>query len=414
MQTIPLKKLLSILKRQNIFVEIVEPPLFHDEPRFFCYTSYISEKNPGKYPQTASGVSLLSPQKALYKCLMESAERYCLLHVSPHLKIKRGTQKTVKDTAFDASVFRREFTKMQCDWIQGNNVINGQKILFPLQMVYLFNFPKENSLGPLTSNGAAIGTTSEQAITNAMYELIERDAFMTSYLIRAAIPRIDVTLYRNKSKIIDRAINETQANKLELYVFDITNDLQIPSFLSLIVDKTGVGPLLSAGAKTNFNWHRALEGSIEEAFLTRPWIRMHMLDSAPQKENKTTLNTHTSRGLYWAPISQLKNINYLLNQPMQGYKPSKHAKAASTSPAKELKKLQQVLTDKKCQIYTINVTHKKLKELPLCAYKVVIPQLQPLYLDEQNSMINWPRLKKVALFWNISSIRLNKEPHFFL
>lgn len=123
-----------------------------------------------------------------------------------------------------------------------------------IERIYIPNFEE---------GGIGVGFDKERAQLTALYELIERDAFMPYFLLgNIPIRRID-------TKIISLGLKKLGLEGLPLKYsfisFDITNDIQIPSILTVIYDKNV--NFFSVGIKSNVNPMTAFIGSLEEAIL---------------------------------------------------------------------------------------------------------------------------------------------------
>jgi len=111
--------------------------------------------------------------------------------------------------------------------------------------------------------GIGVGFDKECASLAALYELIERDAFMPYFLLE------DIPIRPINIKHVELELNKFGIGKLPLnytcMFFDITNDLGIPSMATCVRKKrTG---LISVGIKSNIDPAIALCGSLEEALL---------------------------------------------------------------------------------------------------------------------------------------------------
>lgn len=134
------------------------------------------------------------------------------------------------------------------------------------------------------STGAAGGGSLTAALTRGIFEIVERDSFVIAYLNKIRFPK--VSLDSVKDEYVQFLLEMLKRYRLAIHVIDITNDLKIPCFLSIIVNKTGIGPAVSTGLKCHLDPIEAITGSIEEAFNVRTWTRQNYEDN-PKKEKKT-------------------------------------------------------------------------------------------------------------------------------
>ncbi|WP_367128785.1 TOMM precursor leader peptide-binding protein [Saccharothrix sp. HUAS TT1] len=112
-------------------------------------------------------------------------------------------------------------------WVHGWSYTHARPVAVPEHVAYW-----GPAVGPRfvdeTSNGCGAGNSLTEAVLYGLFEVAERDAFLTAWYGRARLPRLrvrdDVT-----GHIADRL--DQLGYRLELY--DATNDLGVPSVLSL-------------------------------------------------------------------------------------------------------------------------------------------------------------------------------------
>ncbi len=171
---------------------------------------------------------------------------------------------------------------------------------------------KEPILGPLISTGAAGGFSHEETLLNGIYEIVERDAFMTTYLNKIAVQKVDIRSLQNST--IQKTIASCFRYKLDPYVFNITNDLGIPSFMTILIDRTGIGPAVSVGLKSGLNSVGTIIGSLTEALQIRISIRNRLLQDR-RKRKITEVKTIDDRAYMWSSTKMIHHLNYLLLLP---------------------------------------------------------------------------------------------------
>jgi ribosomal protein S12 methylthiotransferase accessory factor len=81
------------------------------------------------------------------------------------------------------------------------------------------------------SNGAAAGNTTEEAILQGLLELIERDACAVWWFNRALRPALD--LEGSREPFVQRALQRYASAGRELWVLDLTSDLQVPVYAAV-------------------------------------------------------------------------------------------------------------------------------------------------------------------------------------
>ncbi|MBI2022527.1 YcaO-like family protein [Candidatus Daviesbacteria bacterium] len=413
-----ISKLLIEMESQGILKQIAAQEHAPDEPKMFVYSGWLN--SPSKklsdgntWTGSAGGFSFTSRELALLKCFVEAAERFCNVCYKNKDLITSSFNK-LKHTALDPTVFtsNHDTKNVILRWIKAKDLLHGKVCLIPAQTVF-FNYKfvaNEPHLTELISTGAAGGFDFENTLLRGIYEIIERDAFMTVYLTKARIPRIDLSKVNDNK--VKKILETVKRYRLEVEIFDLTNNLNIPSFLAILIDQTGLGPSISLGLKSSLNFKTAVVGSMEESFHTRPWMKKEVLS---RQDNKFTfdlnrVNTLLDRGLFWTSPSMIKSLGFLLNQPKTKLK----FDFERLSPKNELKRVLKLLKDHNIPAFYVDITMKNFKKLGYIALKAVLPTLQPLFLHESHRELRWERIKEVSSYFGQKKIAINSIPHPFL
>ncbi|MRB61796.1 bacteriocin biosynthesis protein SagD, partial [Bacillus thuringiensis] len=80
--------------------------------------------------------------------------------------------------------------------------------------------------------GLATGSTRLQAVENAALECIERDAIVITWLNQLSVPLIDQQTKPDES--VQYYLKIANENGFEVFFFDITTDIKIPTYLVLV------------------------------------------------------------------------------------------------------------------------------------------------------------------------------------
>ncbi len=81
------------------------------------------------------------------------------------------------------------------------------------------------------SNGCAAGNTLEEAILQAFYELVERDAFAIWWYNRIQAPAVDLTSFDEEYLVA--ALEYYNQRGCELGMLDVTSDIEVPAFIAV-------------------------------------------------------------------------------------------------------------------------------------------------------------------------------------
>jgi len=378
---------------------------FTDEPKFYQF-SCISEDL-----EVESSALDINETKAKVRSLSEYLERFCLNNISKKMYFERYLD--ISDNSLNPSRllnFREEDMRMnikeysdkinstKIHWVKGRDESSLKEIFVPAQQIYVTDFFEEPLIRPRISTGAATHNSHLEAINNGIMENIERDSFMINYLSKNKIPRIKLD---GKLMQIE---NYFSRYLLELNIFETTTDLEIPSFMCLNFDRTSLGPSVSVGLKAGLNPKSAITGAIMESQQVRQWMRfLYYKDNPKVPSEKREIIEAKDRGLFWYGIDKIKNLDYMANNPKL-----KNINEIKT-PKISKEDLVHYLKDKKIDTYSVDISHKKIRESGFHVVKVVQPQLHPLFLDERFPCFYSERLDK-----HLKNKKVNYFPHPFI
>lgn len=401
-------KLLS----RNIFDwgRIYKNPWYNDEPKIFGYSLNYSSHD------SASGFSF-DKRKALVRLLGEAVERESLLSFKPKIKKTEKIEKIKEDflNPLDFELFskiqlrKKSFKKFRIDnsstfrWSEAQSLIDDKEIIVPTQLIlYKKNISDEPTILNPTSSGVAAGPNLEFALCKAMFEMIERDSFLAHYLNKLSSPKVDLRSFDDPR--IENILRIFKRYNLEILVLDAATDLGVPSFVALTIDRTGLGPAVSVGLKSDFNIPDAIIGAIEESLMTRSWIRDKYVYSALKKMRNSNLISIEDRAYFWFDKKMLNNLEFWLKT-----KKIKKQSDFNSISAYKLKDLIERFRKCDMSVYYVDITDRKFDGFSVV--RVIIPKLLQMYLDERYPHFGSQRIFKLSYKNNYI---LNRVPHPFL
>jgi ribosomal protein S12 methylthiotransferase accessory factor len=378
---------------------------FTDEPKFYQFSCISPDL------EVESSALDINETKAKIRSLSEYLERFCLNNVSKKVYLERYSD--ISNNSLDPSRFLnfreediginiKEYSNkikdVRIHWVRGRDENNLKEIFIPAQQIYVTDFFEEPLIRPRISTGAATHNSYLEAINNGVMENIERDSFMINYLSKEKIPKIKLG---GKLKQVENYFNRYL---LELNIFETTTDLGIPSFMCLNLDRTSLGPSVSVGLKAGLNPIKAIEGAIMESQQVRQWMRFLYYKDRPKipLEKKEIIEAK-DRGFFWYGVDKIKNLDYLIK--------NSNSKNMSEIKIPKISKgeLVHYLKEKEIDTYSVDISHKKIKESGFHVVKVVQPQLHPLFLDERFPCFYSERLNKI-----LKNKKINSFPHPFI
>jgi|TARA_Y100000034_G_scaffold136434_1_gene212877 ribosomal protein S12 methylthiotransferase accessory factor len=379
---------------------------FTDEPKFWMYSCVSNE---GIYESSSLDED---KQFAKIKALGEYIERYCLDNPQQDFfyesfnKIEGDAVNPSdfvnfrdKDLNFRKKEYLEKIKSSKIKWVEGRSEPDGSKTLIPAQLVYVdYDFNGEPMIRPRVSTGAATHETVDEAFYSGILENIERDSYMISFLSKKFLPKINL---RNG---FSRELDYFKRYLLDLHVFETTTELGIPSFMCFNLDKTGLGPAVSVGLKSDLDPRKAIIGSINESQQVRQWIRnLWIQRGSPKVSRSEDIKEIEDRGFYWYGLDRINDLDYLLNS--SDIKDVREIQ----SQVDEKKDLVEHLKEKGIDTYSVDLTAEQFREEGFYVVRAIQPQLHPLFLDEAFPCYWSERLEK-----ELNGREVNKTPHPFM
>lgn len=397
---------------------------FHDTPPVFSArlrAAFREDRSDGRKPIRgySHGVSF-DFEEALSKAVGELLERYFLtlykrenlIKASPrdltgagknHLDIRNlagfsNTQKKFYP--------RRQWTdKSILFWVEGAELLSNTPALLPAQLVF-WNYKYlpgagEPFLQESNTNGCAGHFTRTEAILEAIYENIQRDAFLIYWLNALAPPRISAETIENEE--LRKTLQDFSDYGLETVFLNTTLDCRVPSCIAVLLDHTGIGPKVSVGGGCSPNMERAMLRSLIEAFSVYYWVR------TMAERKRFTLGKNykpftspsidqEKRLLLWGNIKMFPKFKHFLGGRVQSFADTAGSFPPSfPSPDEELHAVLEVFQNlgEGYEVFIYEARHKVLESIGFHSVTTIIPKLIPLYLREADAPLGATRLKEV-------------------
>jgi putative methanogenesis marker protein 1 len=289
-------------------------------------------------------------------------------------------------------------------WVVGHNLLSQCDVLVPAESA---GYHWEIALcGPLASlgstNGLASGNVVEEAICQALCELIERDAWTLADIGAHLIPwtrrrlvepetaesgNDDFEIFQSLELENDRVLELFESAGLQPVLHDITSDIGIPTVFAAVLDDAFPDlPMIHAGLGTHPDVHVAVRRALTEAAQSRCVdIQGVREDLCPEDADQTVFNTHTRR------ISKVNRGIWTINH-------SRIRKSISDLPSAVCDDVQEdldhiLLKLKQRGINQVIVVDLSPDGAPYSVVRVIVPGLETW-------SVNHSRLGKRALeFW---------------
>lgn len=420
-----------IFDHPNLVQRVRRIPNYNDEPQLYHFISqFIENDNLTTRELGSASGSSFEENRAYVKLLGETIERYALGVLNNRLVYKTYNELNAKkQVALNPNKFvparfpgicaidLSKYLTTKLHWVEGISLVTNQKIYVPAQLIfvpYLYQGSEPVIQTPI-STGAAAGETIYDAIYRGICEVIERDSFMIHYYNYINSPKINLQDLEDKK--ISKIVRIFKRYNLEVCVNDITTDIGIPAVVSIVIDRTGMGPAVSVGLKAGFDINENVIGAIEEALMIRSWIRDDNIYLKPRRKDVKIIRSVEERADYWFPVNMIDYLDFWLNSKEE--LPPKLGVNRSLTYKKKVLYLINILNKNNCNIIYVDITPVDMKEYGVKVVRVIIPQLQPLHLDEKYPYLAFRRLYTAPVDMGVlekpkTFKELNNIPHPFL
>lgn len=261
--------------------------------------------------------------EAMKGAIGEGLERYaaCIWHPST---LTYASFRELGDSAFDprwlvlydtAQYARDDFAYSRFDenkliyWAAGEWLDSGESVELPALATYL-NFPANSAerFCQTTSSGLAAAESFEDAALRALYELIERDAFMLFWLARQPAVRLDLG---GCEELTRRALSEVERLGARPEVFLLDAATQYPTVVCLGLGDGKSWPGATIGLGTHANFDVALRKAVFEHGHFGPYMRKLMRNKEHDKVLKRSDVRNTlDHGLYYIHPEHIESLKF--------------------------------------------------------------------------------------------------------
>jgi ribosomal protein S12 methylthiotransferase accessory factor len=285
------------------------------------------------------------------------------------------------------------------DWVKGSWLDTRQPVHLPALPTY-YNYPAsaEEYFCQVTSNGLAAGPTLEEASMRAALELIERDAFMISWLARLPGRRI---LLDDSVELGARELARELAergSRLELYLLDA--GLRIPTVLCVVFGDGKRWPGATVALAAHLSPHLAIKKAIMEQGQGGPYIRRLMEErKRPIPERPEHVRTLADHALYYIPPSRAGAFDFLSRGG------SVRAADLEEPSDPSLGELLRRVRAAGLRVAIVDVTSPDLAATPFRVERALGPDFQQIHFGHLLARLGNPRLLSMAPHG------INPDPH---
>lgn len=284
--------------------------------------------------------------------------------------------------------------KTKIRWAEAFEFPTWREVRVPAAMVYVPYYYYEDTgdaaiVQPI-STGLACHSGYPEAVVSGICEVIERDAFTIAWQARLNPPRLMIETLSDENYELVQRFERTGAR---VTIFDITTDLGVPTFLSVLVSKVATSPSFALAASTGLSPEAAVRDSLEELTHTRRYshllkTRMGTLDPGPDFVNVKDQASHLS---FWADHANLDLAAFLFTSTRRV--DFDDLEDLSTGDAKsDALKLAEMVNRIGHKVYISDLTTPDVGRLGLAVIRAVIPGFHPLFMGHPIRALGGERL----------------------
>lgn len=275
-------------------------------------------------------------------------------------------------------------------WIAGTWAGKQGAVWVPAVLVFLsLDIQRQQAFCQGTSNGMAAGTDASEAQLRAILELVERDAFMTSWLCKrpGRILRTDATLDPDLAAILDGVA--ALGAQVELVLLE--SACGIPTIACLAFGDGMSWPGVTFGLGADPDPRNALRQAILELGQTGPHLRRMMQSAQPIPKAASDVSDMLDHARYYFSPERARAFDYLRDD-------SDACGLTDLPPGAErsLTRCLDTLAESNIRVALVDVTSADVGMTGLVVMRAVSPDLQPISFGYGLDRLPVPRLQALG------------------
>ena len=346
--------------------------------------------------------------EAIRAALGEAVEHYCASHVD-----KQSTRLASREELPDAVTppecvlysdaqyaratppYHRWQPQDSLTWTPMRELPSGREVFAPAQLVYLAFTPQreEDFLTTANSNGLAAGPDLEFAILNGLYELIERDGFLITWMNKLPAPEVEFA----GADDLARGIKAHYARYgTESRVFNVSTDIPVYVMMAMALDKTGEGPAVLVGLGCHLDPNVALNKALLEICQVHPGETQRYREERPAERLRSyeDVRTLADHGAFLTAPERIGECSFLLDngraQPV-GELPNR----SQGSVEADLRACADALVKAGCRVLYADLTTPDVADYGYRVVRTIATGLQPMHFGHGEERLGGRRLFEV-------------------
>jgi ribosomal protein S12 methylthiotransferase accessory factor len=304
-------------------------------------------------------------------------------------------------------------------WTRTRSLVTGSEVLTPAIAVfisYLAPTPDE-VVCPVSSNGLAAGASLADAVLTAAYEVLERDAFLITWMNRLPAERIDPRTHPDPDVVGLYAAYRQHGVELELYRLPTDHPCHV--FLALGVQQRYDGPAMAVGLAADLDACTAARRAALEMGQLRPGLRAAM--RAPEARSRIErlvadpqqVVTPDDHALLYADRRRSDAFDFLRRSPLVAFE---WTRTGPSDTGAGLRKVVEHFRSQGSDVLYCDLTPPDMAPLGLRTARVLVPGFQPIHFGWKEPRLGGRRLYELPRRLGVTPVsttpeQLNPDPH---
>jgi len=380
------KAVKAISSEVGLLNMVLKLPRLNNDPKMVSYGIWPSDTqylNGQKFEGRSSGCGF-EWTNAILSTIGETVERYAPAFYNinesvyssydqlQHHAVPPSEYALFCEEQYEEKRFRlQRFTNdLPLHWFKTTDLTNGQETWCPGQFIYI-PFPNDKAWVTLnTSTGLAAHSNYYKAILTALYETIERDAFVIAWSHNLVTPKIVI------DQPIQQLLDQTFPKHYDWHFFDISFDLEVPSVLGICFGEAEYGKFVAVGASTRATYGAAIQKVVQEIGQGVPYFR-YLLNEKKQWTPSDDFNEIQGFEAHSIFYTKRPDLCHVFDKWKEAT-PTKYIDLYQENPrtdANEIKHIVQLFKDKNYNVLFKDITTPDIRQLGYYSIKVFVPQL---------------------------------------
>jgi ribosomal protein S12 methylthiotransferase accessory factor len=292
-------------------------------------------------------------------------------------------------------------TRKPIHWTRGQWIDNRKAVWLPALLTYFgVNLSSDEHFAQVTTSGLATGMNIEDAALRGLYELIERDAFMTTWLGR--LPAKRLVIDELLDEVARTVIRKLDNSGLQVRCYLLKALLDIPVVLCVGAGDGKNWPGATVGLGAHQNPIVAVRKAILEEALMAPAMRRELLTRRrriPKRANQ--VNNALDHALYYLPKSRARAFDFLDSGNISRVSLSDLEIPRIMSLITFVKRLKRVGV----RVAIKDLTPELAQANSIRVVRALATKLQPIHFGFDRTRLASPRLRRCI------KNGLNPDPH---